>query len=594
MYRQIVIIMNQNLKYFILFLFGISISFNGTAQRDTISTDKLIIIKQYSPTVNDAFKIKQKPSEKDTIKQTRKPVYYTFIDVPVASTFTPAKGTASGVRMSPPDKLYENYARFGAGNFGTILADFYSNFDINRDRNLNVEFSHLSSQGGIDDVVLEDDFSNTSLGLKLNSKDRYFDWNTGIDFNHREVNYYGLAPVFTNLSEAQINAIDSKQTYTKFEAFGGIRFYENILKEAEINVQNFSDDYSNSEQLLRIKPLIVIPLRTQKLSIQGDFSFLSGAFETTTIRPFENNYQQLQADINPFVELSYDNVNVKLGAKAVFFNDSEESSSEVFFYPDVKVEFLLNQETVDVSLGVNGGLQQNTYENFSSLNPFVSPFLNIEPSDQQYNAFAGFSAKLLDNLSFSTQANYSSTSNHAFFISNPSNEFLSRNPTRRNFDYQNSFSVIYNDIDIFSLSADLSYKIDSDFTIGFNGKYSNFSTEEGQEAWNLPEFELKSYANYNFTKNWNFSASLFYIGERKDFVSDFTTFPSGALEINESFVNTVDGFIDLNASVEYKFNNRLSAFINANNLLNNSYNRWQNFEVQGFQVLGGLIYQFDW
>ena len=565
------------------------------SQKDTISTDKLIIIKQYSPTVNDAFKIKQKPSEKDTIKQQRKTINYSFIDVPVASTFTPAKGTASGVRIPAPDKLYENYARFGAGNFSTILADFYSNFNLNRDRSLDIKFSHLSSQGGIEEVVLDDDFSNTSLGLNLKSKDRYFDWNSGVELNHREINYYGLSPELrTILSQDQINSIDPKQTYTTLEAFGGIQFDNGILREAKIKLQNFSDDYSNSEQLLSIQPSVVIPLRTQDLQIDADFMFLNGGFETITFRELELNYQQLQAGINPFLNLNYDNLSIKLGAKAVLFNDFEQSSSDVFFYPDIEAKFLLNQESIAINLGVNGDLQQNSYEDLSVQNPFIAPFQFIGPTDLEYNAFAGFSTKLLTNLALSAQVNYSTASNYAFFIANPSNTFISRTPSHRDFDYQNSFRVIYDDLDRLSISADLAYQIESDFNIGFFGKFSDFSTSQLQEAYNMPELELKAYADYNFTKNWNFSASLFYIGDRKDLSEDFTTFPAGNINVNQSEIRTIDGYLDLNASIEYKINSRLSAFANANNLLNADYNRWQNFDVQGFQILGGLIYQFDW
>jgi hypothetical protein len=587
--------MNLNQKFSLFLWLGIVTCFQSFAQRDTITTDKLIIVKQYSPTVNDAFKIKQRPSEKDTIIQQRQTITYSFIDVPVASTFTPAKGTASGVRMAPPEKLFENYARFGAGNYATILADFYSNFDLNRERNLDIKFSHISSQGGIDDVVLDDDFSDTSLGLNLKSKDRYFEWNAGIDLNHREVNYYGLSEsTISSLSDEQINSIDPNQTYTKLSAFGGIEFYDQFLKLAEVKVQNFTDNYSSSEQLLEILPLVEIPLRNQTLSIQGDLNLLNGSFERSLFGNTEIDYQQLQAGVNPFVNLNYENLSLKLGAKAVYFNDLEASSSDVFFYPDLEAEFLLNQETVKINLGVNGGLQQNTYENLSSQNPFVSPTLLIRPSDQQYNAFAGFSTKLLNNLSLSAQANYSSTSDFALFRSNPNLENLTVVPAKRNFDYQNSFDVIYNDLDILSISADLAYQIESEFTIGFYGKYSNFSTVEGEEAWNLPEVELKAYANYDFTKNWNFSASLFYIGNRTDALENVVVDSSG-LPTTSGLVNTtIDGFLDINASVEYKINPRLSAFINANNLLSNSYNRWQNFEVQGLQILGGLIYQFDW
>ena len=579
--------MNLTIKLNLIFLVVFLISIKAIAQTDTINTDKLIIVKQYSPTVNDAFKIKQKPSEKDSIKQIRRDLSYSFIDVPVASTFTPAKGTASGVRMSPPDKLFESYSRFGVGNFSTILADFYSNFDINLDRNLDIAFNHLSSQGGIDGVVLDDDFSNTNLRLDLTSQDRYFDWNAGFDINHREVNYYGLESTLAEaLTQEQLNAINPKQTYTKLEAFGGIRFTDLVLKEADITVYNFTDNFSSSEQLLDIQPLVEIPLRTQNLSIKGDFKFLNGSFEERLIREGSLDlgggsldYQQFQAGINPFMKFNIQNVNLKLGAKAVYFTDLENSENKVFFYPDIKAEFSLNQESIKVFLGANGGLEQNTFENLSQQNPFLSPTQFIRPSNNQYNAFAGFTTKLLENLSLSSQVNYSSTNNFAFFKANI--DYVN-GQSKRGFDYRNSFSVVYNDLKTFGISADLAYQIDSDFNIGFFGKYSDFSTEIGEPAWNLPEVELRAYADFNFTKNWNFSAALFYIGERTD-----------ALE-NISIDNTVDDYLDLNASLEYKINPRLAVFVNGNNLLNNSYNRWQNFEVQGIQVLGGLIYQFNW
>jgi len=279
------------------------------------------------------------------------------------------------------------------------------------------------------------------------------------------------------------------------------------------------------------------------------------------------------------MKFNIQNVNLKLGAKAVYFTDLENSENKVFFYPDIKAEFSLNQESIKVFLGANGGLEQNTFENLSQQNPFLSPTQFIRPSNNQYNAFAGFTTKLLENLSLSSQVNYSSTNNFAFFKANI--DYVN-GQSKRGFDYRNSFSVVYNDLKTFGISADLAYQIDSDFNIGFFGKYSDFSTGNGQPAWNLPEVELRAYADFNFTKNWNFSAALFYIGERTD-----------ALE-NISIDNTVDDYLDLNASLEYKINPRLAVFVNGNNLLNNSYNRWQNFEVQGIQVLGGLIYQFNW
>ncbi len=587
--------MNLNQIFRLVLLLVLVVSLKSYGQRDTINTDKLIIVKQYSPTVNDAFKIKQKPSEKDTIKQEPREVSYSFIDVPVASTFTPAKGTASGLRMQPPAKPYDNYARFGAGNYSTILADFYSNFEINSNQNMDVSFSHLSSQGGIDGIVLDDDFSHTNVGAYLFTKERYYEWNTGFDLNHREVNYYGLPDSFVrNLSDEDLNNISPKQTYTKLAAFGGIEFYDGVLKSADVNFQHFFDNYSNSEQLLDVRPLVEIPVKTHDIFIKGRLSFLNGGFESNSFMPYEIDYQQFFVGANPYLNLNYSQMNFKLGAKAVFFSDFEASSSEVYLYPDVKAEFLLNDGAMKFNLGVNGDLQQNTYENFSSQNPFIAPSLRIRPSDLQYNAFVGFSTKLLEDLSLSAQANYSKTSDYAFFVANPSAEFPSRTPSRRNFDYQNSFTVDYDELETISIATDLSYKVESDFSIGLFGKYSNYSTANFSEAFNLPELELKAYAMYQLMTKWTVNASLFYVGGRKDVASDITVEESGSLFLNDFAIQTVDGFLDLNASVEYRINSRLSAFVNAHNLLNNSYNIWQNYQVQGLQVLGGLIYQFNW
>ncbi len=137
------------------------------------------------------------------------------------------------------------------------------------------------------------------------------------------------------------------------------------------------------------------------------------------------------------------------------------------------------------------------------------------------------------------------------------------------FDYQNSFGVVYTDLKTFGVSADLAYQIDSDFNVGLFGKYSDFSTDNGQPAWNLPEIELRAYADFDFTKNWNFSAALFYIGERTD--AQGTIFiDSNSIPISSGQINTteVEGYLDLNASLEYKINPRLAVFVNGNNLLN--------------------------
>jgi outer membrane receptor protein involved in Fe transport len=43
---------------------------------------------------------------------------------------------------------------------------------------------------------------------------------------------------------------------------------------------------------------------------------------------------------------------------------------------------------------------------------------------------------------------------------------------------------------------------------------------------------------------------------------------------------------------EYKIKKQFGAFINLNNIFGKNYERWHNYPVYGFNVLGGLSLQF--
>ncbi|MFT5780071.1 MAG: outer membrane receptor protein involved in Fe transport [Crocinitomicaceae bacterium] len=48
---------------------------------------------------------------------------------------------------------------------------------------------------------------------------------------------------------------------------------------------------------------------------------------------------------------------------------------------------------------------------------------------------------------------------------------------------------------------------------------------------------------------------------------------------------------DANFSVEYRYNKRISAFVQLNNIASQRYMRWNNAPVQSFQVLGGVTFR---
>ena len=66
-------------------------------EKDTINTDVVNVVKPYTPTISDAFKVKETATLDDSTNTTKKEVKYNIFSIPVASTFTPAKGKAATV-----------------------------------------------------------------------------------------------------------------------------------------------------------------------------------------------------------------------------------------------------------------------------------------------------------------------------------------------------------------------------------------------------------------------------------------------------------------------------------------------------------------
>ena len=122
-----------------------------TAQKkdDNIGTEVVNVVKPYTPTISDAFKISEAPSLEDEGNTKKETIKYSIFSFPVASTFTPSKGKAEGVEKEKQKHLFKNYATFGGGNYGTLNAELFVTEDLNNNNYVGGMFRHLSSQGGI-------------------------------------------------------------------------------------------------------------------------------------------------------------------------------------------------------------------------------------------------------------------------------------------------------------------------------------------------------------------------------------------------------------------------------------------------------------
>ena len=187
--------MRKHIKYIftLALVLQATVNFSQNKVNDTIKTGVIDVIKPYTPSISDAFKIKETPSLDDKTTQTKKEVKYNIFSFPVASTFTPAKGKAAVIEKAKPVKLYDNYATLGGGSYTTILGEVYLNHAINRTETVGGYMSHHSSAGSIEDVLLDNNFSNSKININYSSQLRDLAWEVEGGFQHQIYNWYGLS-----------------------------------------------------------------------------------------------------------------------------------------------------------------------------------------------------------------------------------------------------------------------------------------------------------------------------------------------------------------------------------------------------------------
>ena len=560
---------------------SLSLTFAQERTKDTIDDQVVNVVKPYTPTISDAFKIKDTPKLNDSTAVKKKDVKYNIFSIPVASTFTPAKGKAATVDKAKYVKLYDNYASLGVGTYTTILGEVYLNHALSNTENVGGYFSHHSSAGGIEGLLLDDDFTKTSLNAHYSQKLKDLSWKIDAGFDFQTYNWYGLPQMYFDQTVADM--IDPGHSFNSFNIGGKLKFDDAIIKDGSIRFRRFGDNQNSGENRFIAKTSFDIPIQDEAINTEFSVDYLSGSFGKDFSGSEEIKYGNVTFGLSPSYQLIQDDLTVDLGIKLMYFNNTELGKNKFFIYPNVEASYRLVDEILIAYGGIKGDLIQNSYYGFATKNPFVSPTLNVAPTDQTYKGFLGLKGKLSNNVSYNIKGNYYAEQGKALYKANEAQTFATED-----YQYGNSFGIVYDDVNTFSVAGELNIDVNRNFTLGIKGEYFSYNTDKHAEAWNLPDITGSVFLDFQISEQWYAGASAYYVGERKD-----QSTIVGALIFEPPTTITLESYFDANAHVGYKVNDQLSVFAKANNIANQNYQRWLNFPVQGIQFLAGATYQFD-
>ena len=363
-----------------------------------------------------------------------------------------------------------------------------------------------------------------------------------------------------------------------------IQFSDGVFQTAKLQLQRFSDAYDSQEYHLKAASTIQFNGLENPINTLLKIDYLKGEFSKSYATSQAQSYGNIQFSAAPSYQYLKDDLAISVGFKVYYLMDSEQNKTEFYAYPHIEASYAVVNSIVVAYAGIKGDLHQNTYHDFVQANPFVSPTLDIRPSSTPYNVFVGTKGKLSQTIGYDIQGSFAREQDKALFRTN----FVSlRIPN--NYNRGNSFRVVYDDVDVFTVSGALEADMSQKLSMRLKGALYNYSSDLEPSVWNLPDFEASLFLEYQLSEKLMLAGSVFYLGSRQDTINMEDVFFS---EFITSEVK-LDAFIDANVQLDYDITNQFSAFVKVNNIANKSYNRWSNYPVQGLQILGGATYKFD-
>jgi len=239
-----------------------------------------------------------------------------------------------------------------------------------------------------------------------------------------------------------------------------------------------------------------------------------------------------------------------------------------------------------VFAGTDGGFKHNSYSSMVNENPYIDYNTDLKPSEEVIQIYGGFKGKISRRLSYLIGVNYSINQNEALYYQ--TNKIYPDSVV-----FNNMFTPVYDDVNRLKFGGKFRFSSQRT-TIGMEGNYYIYNTDSLSKLPHLPEFDAKLDIAINITDKINITAGASVIGKQKGYVINM---PGNPLLSFAPSIPVYDEFdlsmaTDISLGAEYKYSKNMYFYLNANNLLNQNYQRWNGYNQQGLLILLGARIAF--
>ena len=506
------------------------------------------------------------------------------------------KITASG------DKLYRGYLKAGAGAYLSPLLDFNYASKRSRDESwgfkggTNGSFANINGMGNTK-------YSDLSLGGYYQKFFIDYDLWSELDYERNNYQFYGLD--YQDSQMYDFYGIDSNDSLMKESFQEADSLFKQNYDLFDLHIKLNSLNIGRDSNKLRVKSWIDFHHLNSNYDLSENH-FLIGAhsgwliLDEEFLGTFELDINSVNAPetliinedniiqssnlrnrssgiirLNPHIYSRKNNLIVKAGL-SIQANINDKAKFHIF--PDLELSYSLFNNVFIPYGGWVGNVQRNTFNDIRLENPFTSEDANLQNTIQKSNLFAGVRGSLSSKFTFNLSASFQKFDSMYFFT--PDN--IS--------SYGNKFQMTFDNLSQTSFMGEITYQDSEKLKVSAKGEYFIYDPLNELFAWQKPEFLITLSALLDLSDKIIVKSDIYLLGKR-------TVFSHHEPQISSSFedgkyVYTLNPLIDMNLSAEYRYNKKVSGFIQFNNFIGRKYQYWSNFPVQSINILGGVTFSF--
>lgn len=579
-------------------IIGLGLTLFSLVAYGQIKEETLVIQRAKHPTLKKVQKkktsvpkVKNYPPEEKSAEK----IEYTITNIPLLSDFKTSLIQGEDLSPNQAGEHFDNYVRFGIGNYGKILGDagFTAKLGENTDLNAAV---HINSTSGLKKIY---PWKSTATDLELKAGVNHYlesgKLNANVGFDLDAFHYYGIYAF--NDAYRPHNSLAQRLNTASLQAVYD-HYNNHILNDIRIKASHLSDAYKAHETEAALKTNLAkhginTHMNDIRLNVDAGLGvqFLGNSFQE--IQKLENNY--FQAEAEPKITFYKGKTSVSIGSNFTMLNarttrnGERELTSKTYWFPKAEVKIAAD-DAVQLILGVKGGLMHNAFGHITSENPFMLSHQYTQPTEEKYHLYFGLTGDIQQKVSYHLSFGTAKTNAILHFGANPLFNTAITND-RNGFDHANTFQAKYANGNINQFALGLTYVPLQNLTLNTDLNIFDYKLDNNEKILNRPNFTASFGANYfALDKKLLLGAKAYLVGTRE---TNFYTLTDDTISYTatEDF-RKLPAYFDLNLSAEYLFHKNFSAFLMGDNLLNKNYEIFQGYKVLGAQITGGVKFRF--